>query len=175
MTTKQQGKKTTIEKANKKIKAQKIDVSERRNFLKTSFNAVSKNEILSRSIVSAFLLELNPTIEELSDIKTAVSEAVTNCVVHGYDNMIGLVNMDLELIGNEITIRISDNGVGIEDIKKAREPFFTTKPQGERSGMGFTVMESFMDSVDVYNNSNGQGVTVVLKKKIKTGGEEEQI
>ncbi|MBE7073739.1 MAG: anti-sigma F factor [Clostridiales bacterium] len=136
-----------------------------KNFMEVSFKAISINEGFARIVVSGFCLQLNPSVDELDDIKTAVSEAVTNCVVHAYPQSQGIVYVRCTIEGNEIKIIVKDNGVGIKDIKQAREPFFTSKPQEERSGMGFTVMESFMDKVEVSSNE-GNGLVVVMHKKI---------
>ncbi len=135
------------------------------NFMEVSFKALSINEGFARICVAGFCLQLNPSIDELGDIKTAVSEAVTNCVVHAYPKRNGIINLRCEIEGDSVKIIIKDNGVGIKDIEKAREPFFTTKPDEERSGMGFSVMESFMDKVDVEKNEQG-GTTVTMYKQI---------
>lgn len=123
------------------------------------------NESLARSAVAAFCSELNPTIDTISDIKTAVSEAVNNAIVHGYSGQEDkIVKIYTRLVDTVLHIEVSDSGVGIVDIKKALEPFFTTKPEQERSGMGFTVIESFMDSLDV--KSDKKGTTVTMTKKV---------
>lgn len=137
------------------------------NQMEIKFKSYSENESFARSVVAAFCVQLNPTLEELGDIKTAVSEAVTNCVVHAYPNSIGDISIKVLIWDNLVTIIVTDFGIGIDDIEKAKEPFYTTRPSEERSGMGFTVMEGFMDSVDVKNNTKG-GVSVKLTKKIKT-------
>lgn len=129
-------------------------------------DAMPINESFARSTVASFCVQAGPTLEEISDIKTAVSEAVTNCIVHAYQKKNeGKIKINVKVKANEIEIEVIDSGVGIEDIEKAREPFFTTLPDDERSGMGFTVMESFMDSVSVTKNSSG-GITVKLKKRL---------
>ena len=131
--------------------------------LKTPSKSI--NESFARSVVSAFVLQLDPTINELSDIKTAVSEAVTNSIVHGYSDSSGIIYIEGEISeDNLITIKIRDKGKGIPDIKKAMEPLFTTGGE-ERAGLGFAVMESFMDKVKVKSKEN-QGTTVTLYKKI---------
>ncbi len=135
------------------------------NIFEITFEAKSINEGFARICVAAFCVQLNPSVDEISDIKTAVSEAVTNCVVHAYPNGKGLIKLRCEIVGNKVIIEISDNGVGIKDIKQAREPFFTTKPNEERSGMGFAVMEGFMDTLSVENNQNG-GTKVIMSKCI---------
>ncbi|MGN1208619.1 MAG: anti-sigma F factor [Christensenellales bacterium] len=136
------------------------------NEMKLTIKAISQNESFARSVVSAFCVPLNLSLDELTEIKTSVSEAVTNCVVHAYPCGDGEIKINVKLFENKIYISISDDGVGIDNIEKAREPFFTTKPEEERSGMGFTVMESFMDKVDVKKNGKS-GVTVVMEKYIK--------
>lgn len=124
------------------------------------------NEGFARSTVAAFCVPLNPTLDEITDIKTAVSEAVTNCVVHAYPFSKGEIIINVKLVNNCVYIKVSDKGVGIVDINKAIEPFYTTKPNDERSGMGFTVMESFMDTMKVTQNK-GKGITVHMTKKIE--------
>lgn len=136
------------------------------NELKLQFLSLSENEGFARSCVASFCLPLNPSIEVITDIKTAVSEAVTNCVVHAYPNTVGLIEINVKLSSNQIYISVKDFGVGIEDVLKAKEPFFTSKPESERSGMGFTVMESFMDSVTVTSKLN-VGTEVVLVKTLE--------
>lgn len=135
------------------------------NYMSLKVDAISKNEGFTRSVVAAFCVELNPTLDEINDIKTAVSEAVTNCVVHGYEGQGGIIEINVALEGNTVHIEIKDNGVGIKDINAARQPFFTTKPEQERSGMGFTVMESFMDSLEISSNEN-RGLIVKMSKSI---------
>lgn len=136
------------------------------NELKLEFLSLSENEGFARSCVASFCLPLNPSVEIITDIKTAVSEAVTNCVVHAYPNTVGKIEILVKLTQNEIYISVKDFGVGIEDVIKAKEPFYTSKPESERSGMGFTVMESFMDNVTVTSKIN-VGTEVVLIKKLE--------
>lgn len=136
------------------------------NFMEVKFKALSVNEGFARVCVAGFCVQLNPSVDELGDIKTAVSEAVTNCVVHAYPKGNGIITMRCEIENDNIKITISDSGIGIKDIQKAREPFFTTKPSEERSGMGFAVMESFMDKVDVTKNESG-GISVTMYKQIE--------
>ena len=119
------------------------------NEMKLEFISKSANEAFARITVAAFASQLDPTIEELADIKTAVSEAVTNCIIHGYENTLGIVKIVGKIKDNTIILEISDSGKGIENIEVAKEPLYTTKPNLERSGMGFTIMESFMDKVEV--------------------------
>ena len=123
------------------------------NNMSLKIKAISRNDAFARSVVGAFCVELNPTMDEINDIKTAVSEAVTNCIVHAYDYKDGEIEINADIQGSCLHIEIKDFGVGIDDIAKARQPFFTTKPDEERSGMGFTVMESFMDTLTVEKNS----------------------
>lgn len=124
-----------------------------------------QNEGFIRTTIANFFLPLNPTIAEINDIKTAVSEAVTNCIVHGYNNLGGIIFVECSFMDNRAKIVIKDNGQGITDIKKAREPFYTTKADQERSGMGFTLMETFMDNLEVSNNPQG-GLCVCMDKEI---------
>ena len=127
------------------------------------FDAISENESFARVVAAAFVTRLDPTLEEISDIKTAVSEAVTNSIVHGYEGKGGKVYMTLSLEDREIIIKIKDEGVGIENVHKAMEPLYTTKPELERSGMGFSFMEAFMDELNVYSRKN-VGTTVIMEK-----------
>ena len=143
------------------------------NEMKLEFISKSTNESFARITVAAFASQLDPTIEELADIKTAVSEAVTNCIIHAYDNKQGIIKINAKLQENEITIKISDNGKGIENIDVAKEPLYTTKPNLERSGMGFTIMESFMDSMKV-ESIVGLGTKITLTKTIKKEEETEE-
>ena len=135
-----------------------------KNKMKLIFPAKSENEAFARNVVASFILPLNPSLNELEDIKTAVNEAVTNVIVHAYPEKDGYVNMKITTDKNKIHITISDNGVGIQDIERALTPFYTSKPNEERSGMGFTVMESFMDKLQV--ESNKTGVVVNMMKEI---------
>ena len=135
------------------------------NYMTLTIKAVSQNEGLARNAVAAFCVSANPTVDVLSDIKTAVSEAVTNSIVHGYENAGGTVEIRARLEGTTLHIDVIDEGVGIEDIEQAKKPFFTTKPNEERSGMGFTVMESFMDELIVQNNTP-HGLIVTMKKNL---------
>lgn len=136
------------------------------NEMKLEFLSKSNNEAFARISVAAFVSQLDPTLEELADIKTAVSEAVTNCIIHGYEDTEGIVKIECKMYDNTIEIEISDSGKGIEDIKTAREPLYTSKPNLERSGMGFTIMESFMDDMKV-ESILGMGTKVTMKKTIK--------
>ena len=136
-----------------------------KNEMKLEFTSNPNNESFSRIAVAAFAAQLDPSIEELSDIKTAVSEAVTNSIIHGYENKEGIIKIMCKIFANSIEIEISDTGKGIEDINKAREALYTSKPELERSGMGFTIMESFMDEVKVESILE-VGTKVTMKKVI---------
>ncbi len=140
------------------------------NEMKLSFESRSCNESFARSAVAAFIAVLDPNVEELSDIKTAVSEAVTNCIVHGYREGIGKVYIHVKIFeGARIKIIIRDKGCGISDVKKAMEPLYTTCETGERAGLGFSIMESFMDRLKV-RSKEGKGTTVTLEKSIVSKG-----
>ena len=141
------------------------------NEMKLNFPSKSSNESFARVAVSAFIAALDPTIDELADIKTAVSEAVTNCIVHAYADTIGTVYIHAKILENrKISIRIRDNGCGIPDIKQAMEPMFTTCDTGERAGLGFAVMQSFMDKVKVYSKPF-KGTSVVMEKTLTSKDE----
>lgn len=136
------------------------------NELHVKLPSYSSNESAARAIVSAFLAGLNPTVDEISDIRCAVSEAVTNSIVHGYRDIIGQINIDIKLYSDRsLKIDIRDRGRGIDDIELALRPMYTTDPEGERSGMGFTVIENFMDSMSV-KSTPGRGTKVSMKKKL---------
>lgn len=137
-----------------------------KNEMKIEFLSKSANESFARIAVASFASQLDPTIEEIADIKTSVSEAVTNSIIHGYSNKEGIVKIKARLYEDEIEIEISDNGAGIENIEEAREPLYTTKGNLERSGMGFTIMENFMDDLSV-ESIVGLGTKIVMTKKIK--------
>lgn len=138
-----------------------------KNFMTIQFASRSENESFARVSVAAFVSQLDPTMEELTDIKTVVSEAVTNAIIHGYEERDdGMITIRTEIEGNNVYIEIQDQGLGISDIEKAREPLYTSKPELERSGMGFTIMENFMDEVEVLSEPR-QGTTVRLKKVVK--------
>ena len=143
------------------------------NEMKLEFLSKSNNEAFARITVAAFVSQLDPTIEELADIKTAVSEAVTNSIIHGYENEIGVVKLEAKLIENLLIIEISDTGKGIENVEIAKQPLYTTKPELERSGMGFTIMESFMDDVEV-ESIIGLGTKITMKKAIKQESKNEE-
>ncbi len=140
------------------------------NEMYLEFDSKSENEAFARITVAAFTAKLDPTLEEIADIKMAVSEAVTNAIIHGYENKQGKVKIRCQIKGNTITIEIRDDGVGIPDIEKAKEPLYTTRPEWERSGMGFTFMETFMDCMTV-ESKVGAGTVIVMSKQI--GAEKE--
>ena len=138
-----------------------------KNYMKIEFDSRSQNEAFARVVVAAFASQLDPTIEEIADVKTAVSEAVTNAIIHGYEDSMGLVTVICKINDNKLEIIVEDSGQGIDDIKQAREPLFTSKPELERSGMGFTVMETFMDEIEVYSEPK-KGTTIKMVKKLKS-------
>ena len=135
------------------------------NEMEITFDAISINEGFARSCIAAFCVEANPTLDEITDIKTAVSEAVTNCIVHGYEGGKGKIYINVNITGNTAEVIVKDNGIGIENIEKAMEPLYTTKPEQERSGMGFSFMEAFMDELEV-SSARNKGTTVIMRKKI---------
>lgn len=137
------------------------------NVMEVEFESRSVNEQLARTIVSAFILPLNPTMEEISDVKTAVSEAVTNCIIHGYPGKIGKIKLACRISKDELEVEVIDHGVGIPNITVAMEPCYTSARELERSGMGFTFMCAFMDQVNV-SSVVGQGTSVVMRKKIES-------
>ncbi len=138
--------------------------------MKLIIESISENEAFARTVVAAYITRLDPTLEELADVKTAVSEAVTNSIIHGYAGKHGKIEIRCEIKNRELEVEITDFGVGIADIEKAMQPLYTTKPEWERSGMGFAFMEAFMDALEVYSEP-GKGTRVVMRKEI---GREEQ-
>ena len=136
------------------------------NEMRLEFLSKSCNEAFARIAVAAFASQLDPTIEEIADIKTVVSEAVTNSIIHGYENKEGIVKLHCMIKDNALIIEVSDMGIGIEDVNIAKEPLYTSKPNLERSGMGFTIMQSFMDELNVESVIN-LGTKVTMKKVIK--------
>ena len=138
---------------------------EKKECMSMKMDSLSKNEEFARVVVAVFASRLDPTLEELGDIKTAVSEAVTNAVIHGYQNGEGVIELTASAEGKILTVTVKDTGVGIADVEKAMEPMFTTAPEGDRSGMGFSFMEAFMDQVEVVS-APGEGTTVTMRKKI---------
>jgi len=140
-----------------------IDINE----MRLDFTALPENEAFARLAISGFMLPLDPTMEQLADVKTAVSEAVTNAIIHGYGGKIGMVGLRAAYDdGGELVVKITDQGRGIDDVQRARQPFFTTSRGEDRSGMGFTVMESFMDEVEV-QSAPGKGTTVIMTKRLR--------
>lgn len=140
------------------------------NEMQTTFLSLAENESFARVVIAAFAVQLSPTVSEIADIKTAVSEAVTNAIVHGYEGTTGMVTLRAAIRERSLlTIEVSDNGKGIPDIPQAMEPFYTTHPEQERSGMGFSVMQTFMDDLRV-ESTPGQGTVVRMRKRIHSGG-----
>ena len=138
----------------------------RHNEMEVSFLSVPENEAFARVVIAAFAVQLSPTMPEIADVKTAVSEAVTNAIVHGYEGTRGMVTMRARIDGATLSIDISDSGKGIPNVQQAMEPFYTTHPEQERSGMGFAVMQTFMDEVDV-RSTPGSGTSVCMRKRIR--------
>ncbi|SMO41122.1 anti-sigma F factor [Melghirimyces algeriensis] len=138
------------------------------NFMELKFSSQSENESFARVAVASFISQLDPTVDELTDIKTVVSEAVTNAVIHGYEERPdGIITIRTEIRGSQVSIVVEDEGIGISNVEEARQPLYTSKPQMERSGMGFTIMENFMDQVEILS-SEGKGTQVRLVKDLKT-------
>ena len=142
------------------------------NYLEMKFLSIPENVSFSRSTVSAFCLALDPSVEELNDVKTAVSEAVTNSIIHGYENGDGRIRIETYIVEDTVTVIVTDYGVGIADIEKAMEPMYTSKPELERSGMGFAFMEAFMDELFV-ESQKGEGTKVTMRKVIRQENAEE--
>ena len=140
-----------------------------RNEMEVRFLSVPENEAFARIVIAAFTVRLSPTIAELTDVKTAVSEAVTNAIVHAYEGTLGTVTLRAATEGSTLSIEVIDHGKGIPNVKQAMEPFFTTHPEHERSGMGFAVMQTFMDDVEV-DSAPGRGTLVKMRKRIRSGG-----
>jgi stage II sporulation protein AB (anti-sigma F factor) len=139
-----------------------------KNFMELKFKSCSENESFARVAVASFVSQLDPTMEELTDIKTVVSEAVTNAVIHGYKEQTeGIIYIRTEIEDSRVSIQVSDEGIGIQNIGQARQALYTSKPELERSGMGFTIMENFMDEVTVHSKP-GQGTTIYMVKYLKT-------
>jgi len=138
-----------------------------KNYMKLEIPAYSNNESFARAVVAAFAARLDPTLEEVSDIKTAVSEAVTNAIIHAYENEIGIILLYSFIEDSSLAVEVTDQGKGIDNLKQAREAFYTSRPELERSGMGFTIMESFMDEVEVETVS-GEGTTVRMVKHLSS-------
>ncbi|MCO7176643.1 anti-sigma F factor [Sporolactobacillus kofuensis] len=137
-----------------------------RNEMSLTFSAMSTNESFARVTVAAFVAQLDPTLDELTEIKTVVSEAVTNCIIHGYENSgEGKVELNTIIEDGMVTLTIHDDGVGIKNIEQAKQPLYTSKPELERSGMGFTIMENFMDHITIVTKE-GKGTTLIMTKEI---------
>lgn len=159
----------------KKFKSKKgMKMNRLNNEMKLEFLSKSNNEAFARITIAAFVAQLDPTIEEIADLKTAVSEAVTNAIIHGYEEKQGIVKIRAQIIEDQVIIEISDSGKGIEDVNLAKQPLYTTKPNLERSGMGFTIMESFMDEVEI-ESIVGLGTKVTMKKTIKSNSKVEEL
>lgn len=141
-----------------------------KNRMKVEFDSVSANEAFARVAVAAFMAQLNPSMEEVADVKTAVSEAVTNAIIHGYQGEVHKVEICAETEGQWLTVQVKDTGVGIPDVEKAMEPLYTSRPESERSGMGFLFMEAFMDEVRV-ESEPGKGTCVTMRKRIGADGD----
>lgn len=136
-----------------------------RNEIYLEMEGISENESFARVVVAAFVARLNPTLEQLADIKTAVSEAVTNAIIHGYEGKGGTIKLRCQIEGRRLRLWVCDDGVGIADVKKAMEPLYTTRPEWERSGMGFTFMETFMDHMEI-ESKLGEGTSIYLAKQL---------
>lgn len=139
--------------------------------IRFEFDSRSENEAMARVVIAAYLLREDPTLEEMADIKTAVSEAVTNAIIHGYEDTIGRIVMEADIKDHCLSVSITDFGKGIEDVEKAMEPLFTTKPDKERVGMGFAFMEAFMDEFYVESEVN-KGTKVIMKKRVNQWSKE---
>lgn len=139
----------------------------RPNEMSITFTAVSENEAFARVAVAAFVSQLNPTMEELTEIKTVVSEAVTNAVIHGYPDLVGDVFLHCKILGDRMELMVEDHGVGIDDLETVRQPLYTSRPELERSGMGFTIMESFVDEFQV-TSEVGAGTRLRFVKRMAT-------
>ena len=141
----------------------------RHNEMETTFLSLPENESFARVVIAAFAVQLAPTVSEIADIKTAVSEAVTNAIVHGYEGTCGMVTLRARIDEHTLTVEVQDSGCGIRDVRQAMEPFFTTHPEQERSGMGFSVMQTFMDDLRV-ESVPGKGTSIRMRKRIHSGG-----
>ena len=140
------------------------------NEMEIRFDSRSEDEGFARVAVASFMTQLNPTVEEVADVKTAVSEAVTNAIIHGYENKVHKISVRCRIAENVFTVVVSDTGKGIEDVEQAMQPMFTTMPEQDRSGMGFAFMEAFMDSVEV-ESEPGKGTRVKMEKAVGKGRE----
>jgi stage II sporulation protein AB (anti-sigma F factor) len=146
----------------------------RKNCMRLEIPALSENESFARVAVGAFMARMNPTLEEISDVKTAVSEAVTNAIVHGYENAPGEIVIEAEIADDTLSVEITDRGRGIADVALAMQPFYTSRPEQERSGMGFTVMQTFMSSLDVISTVGAGTIVKMAKKLVPVTGEDAQ-
>ena len=155
----------TQRKMQSQVEEEDMLEENRPEVLRMEIESLSRNEEFARVVVSVFMARMNPTLEELDDVKTAVSEAVTNAVIHGYQGNGGIIYLEVEILKQELTVTVRDTGIGIPNIVPAMEPMFTTDPEGERSGMGFSFMEAFMDEVRVESEPD-KGTVVTMKKKI---------
>ena len=155
----------TQRKMQSQVEEESMLEENRPEVLRMEIESLSRNEEFARVVVSVFMARMNPTLEELDDVKTAVSEAVTNAVIHGYQGNGGIIYLEVEILKQELTVTVRDTGIGIPNIVQAMEPMFTTDPEGERSGMGFSFMEAFMDEVRVESEPD-KGTVVTMKKKI---------
>lgn len=155
----------TQRKMQSQVEEEDMLEENRPEVLRMEIESLSRNEEFARVVVSVFMARMNPTLEELDDVKTAVSEAVTNAVIHGYQGNGGIIYLEVEILKQELTVTVRDTGIGIPNIVQAMEPMFTTDPEGERSGMGFSFMEAFMDEVRVESEPD-EGTVVTMKKKI---------
>lgn len=155
----------TQRKMQSQVEEEDMLEENRPEVLRMEIESLSRNEEFARVVVSVFMARMNPTLEELDDVKTAVSEAVTNAVIHGYQGNGGIIYLEVEILKQELTVTVRDTGIGIPNIAQAMEPMFTTDPEGERSGMGFSFMEAFMDEVRVESEPD-KGTVVTMKKKI---------
>lgn len=144
-------------------------MNQQRNEMETTFLSLAENESFARVVIAAFAVQMSPTVSEIADIKTAVSEAVTNAIVHGYEGISGMVTLRARIDDHNLTVEVQDKGKGISNIEQAMEPFYTSHPEQERSGMGFAVMQTFMDELHV-DSAPGQGTTVRMRKRIRNGG-----
>lgn len=144
-------------------------MNQQRNEMETTFLSLAENESFARVVIAAFAVQMSPTVSEIADIKTAVSEAVTNAIVHGYEGISGMVTLRARIDDHNLTVEVQDKGKGISNIEQAMEPFYTSNPEQERSGMGFAVMQTFMDELHV-DSAPGQGTTVRMRKRIRNGG-----
>ena len=140
------------------------------NKMELRFLSHSDNERFARTVAAAFILELDPTLEQMAEVKTAVSEAVTNAIIHGYNSEDGIITLEGSIDKSEVTFTITDYGVGISDIQRAREPLYSGKPEMERSGMGFTIMETFMDDIKI-ESAVGKGTKITMTKTIEVPDE----